>query len=96
VRWVDAFLGDLRECVARAKRLPAGALAARIRASLGTLDARTLDTDALAGVLAMAGVEGSHLPERMAEINEVLNALPVALRERLLVEYLNDLYRSRE
>jgi hypothetical protein len=48
------------------------------------------------GVLAMAGVEGSHLPERMAEINEVLNALPVALRERLLVEYLNDLYRSRE
>jgi len=30
----------------------------------------------------------------MAEINEVLNALPVKLRERLLVEYLNELYRD--
>ena len=30
----------------------------------------------------------------MAEINEVLNALPVPLRERLLVEYLNVLYQS--
>jgi hypothetical protein len=30
----------------------------------------------------------------MAEINEVLNALPVPLRERLLVEYLNELYKG--
>jgi hypothetical protein len=30
----------------------------------------------------------------MAEINEVLNALPVPLRERLLVEYLNGLFRQ--
>jgi hypothetical protein len=30
----------------------------------------------------------------MAEINEVLNALPVPLRERLLVEYLNVLYKQ--
>ena len=33
------------------------------------------------------------LPGRMAEINEVLNALPVPLRERLLIEYLNELFR---
>jgi hypothetical protein len=32
----------------------------------------------------------------MAEINEILNALPVPLRERLLVEYLNDLYRHHD
>jgi hypothetical protein len=30
----------------------------------------------------------------MAEINEVLNALPVRLREELLVAYLNDLFRQ--
>ena len=42
----------------------------------------------------MAGVTGTSLPGRMAEINEVLNALPVPLRERLLVEYLNVLYRT--
>ena len=40
----------------------------------------------------MAGVSGSALPGRMAEINEVLNALPVPLREKLLVEYMNALY----
>jgi hypothetical protein len=44
-------------------------------------------------MLALAGVDGTTLPGRMAEINEVLDALPVALRERLLVEYLNVLYR---
>ena len=44
-------------------------------------------------MLAMAGIEGTGLPGRMAEINEVLNALPVPLRERLLVEYLNELFR---
>ena len=42
----------------------------------------------------MAGVQGTALPGRMAEINEVLNALPVPLRERLLVEYLNGLFRQ--
>jgi hypothetical protein len=31
----------------------------------------------------------------MAGINETLNALPPAVREKLLVEYLNDLYRHR-
>ncbi len=46
--------------------------------------------------LSMAGVEGTSLPGRMAEINEVLNALPVPLRERLLVEYLNLLYRPED
>ncbi len=46
-----------------------------------------------APLYGMAGVSGTSLPGRMAEINEVLNALPVPLRERLLVEYLNVLYR---
>jgi glutamate/tyrosine decarboxylase-like PLP-dependent enzyme len=47
-------------------------------------------------MLGMAGVQGSALPDRMAEINEVLNALPVPLRERLLIEYLNELFRRPE
>jgi hypothetical protein len=57
-----------------------------------------VDPDALAEetvreMLAMAGVEGTALPTRMAEINEILNSLPGKLRERLLIEYLNDLFR---
>jgi hypothetical protein len=44
----------------------------------------------------MAGIEGTALPERMAEINEILNALPVPLRERILITYLNDLFSPPE
>ena len=52
-----------------------------------------LTDETISEMLGMAGVEGTSLPERMAEINEILNALPVKLRERLLIEYLNDLFR---
>ena len=93
VKWVEAMLSDLAECTEKAKSLPSGALAPRIRAAFGELRPEDLDEEAFQGLLAMAGVSGSGLPERMAEINEVLNALPVPLRERLLVEYLNELLR---
>jgi hypothetical protein len=96
VRWVDALLADLRECVAKARELPASTLAARIQEAFGGVDPAALTPDAFQNLLAMAGVSGVALPERMAEINEVLNALPANLRERLLIEYLNDLYRVRE
>jgi glutamate/tyrosine decarboxylase-like PLP-dependent enzyme len=94
VRWVDALLADLRECTEKARALPSGQLAPKIRAAFGHLRAEDLDEQACQGLLRMAGVEGSGLPGRMAEINEVLNALPPPLRERLLVEYLNGLYRQ--
>lgn len=96
VRWVDDLLGDLRECTEKAKQLPSGELAAKIREAFGALRPEDLDESVFQGMLGMAGVEGTSLPGRMAEINEVLNALPVPLRERLLVEYLNELFRRPE
>jgi glutamate/tyrosine decarboxylase-like PLP-dependent enzyme len=93
-RWVDAMLADLGECVEKAKQLPSGELAPKIRAAFADAGAKPLSPEAYAGMLAMAGIQGSGLPERMAEINEVLNALPVRLREELLVTYLNDLFRQ--
>jgi len=96
VRWVDAMLADLRECTGRAKALPSGQLAPKIREAFGQLRPEDLSEDIFHSLLSMAGMEGTGLPGRMAEINEVLNALPVPLRERLLVEYLNELFRSPE
>jgi glutamate/tyrosine decarboxylase-like PLP-dependent enzyme len=92
-RWVDELLRDLRACVETARGLESGELAARVRAAFGGLEAGALAPESFAGLLGMAGIEGTRLPARMAAINEVLNALPVPLRERLLVEYLNQLYR---
>ncbi len=67
-------------------------LGPKIRAAFGQLRPEELDEETFRGLLAMAGTPGGGLPRRMAEINEVLNALPVELRERLLVEYLNGLF----
>lgn len=96
VHWVDAMLADLRECTEKAKALPSGQLAASIKETFASMDPRDLDDSVLQGMLGMAGIEGTTLPGRMAEINEVLNALPVPLRERLLVMYLNELFRRPE
>jgi len=88
------MIADLRESIDKAKLLPSGELAPRIREAFGTLAPEELSDDVFENLLSMAGVSGNSLPGRMAEINEVLNALPVPLRERLLVEYLNVLYQS--
>lgn len=96
VRWVDAMLADLRDCTEKAKALPSGDLAARIKEAFGNMDPRDLDDGVFQGMLGMAGIQGTALPGRMAEINEVLNALPVPLRERILVIYLNELFRQPE
>jgi glutamate/tyrosine decarboxylase-like PLP-dependent enzyme len=96
VRWVDAMLADLHECTEKARLLPSGELAPKIQAAFGHLKPEDLTEDVYQGLLGMAGIQGSGLPGRMAEINEVLNALPVPLRERLLVEYLNELFRQPE
>jgi glutamate/tyrosine decarboxylase-like PLP-dependent enzyme len=96
VKWVDAMLADLSECVEKARVLPSGELASKVSAAFADTDPDQFGEEAFAGMLAMAGVEGDALPGRMAEINEVLNALPVKLREKLLVEYLNTLYRQAD
>jgi sphinganine-1-phosphate aldolase len=93
-RWVDDLLSDLRECVEKARQLPSGELTRKIREAFSGLDATDVTPEVFQGMLGMAGVDGTSLPGRMAEINEVLNALPVPLRERLLVEYLNELYQA--
>ena len=93
VKWVDAMLADLRDSVEAAKSLPAGELAGQIKEMFAGIDAAALTDEMFQNLLGMAGIGGSELPGRMAEINEVLNALPVPMREKLLVAYLNELFR---
>jgi sphinganine-1-phosphate aldolase len=94
VRWVDEMLDDLRTCTQLAKQLPSGEIGAKIRAAFASFDPDDFDESVVQGLLTMVGVEGTALPSRMAEINEALDALPIPLREKLLVEYLNDLFHQ--
>ena len=89
---VDAMTKDLAECVEIAKQIPTGDMADQIRTAFADVDPADFTEEAFQNMLGMAGMNGVDVPERMAEINEVLNALPVPLREKLLVEFLNQLY----
>ena len=95
VRWVDDLLTDLRACVEVAQGMPVDVLPPGLRDTLAHLDPATLTADTLTQMLAMAGVEGTALPERMAGISGILNSLPPAVSEKLLTTYFNDLFRYR-
>ena len=95
-RWVEPFIEDLRACTAIAKTLPSGAIAAGIKEAFADVQPEQVTPEMLEQMLAMTGAGGDALPGRMAEINEVLNALPPALTERLLTEYMNLLHVPKE
>jgi glutamate/tyrosine decarboxylase-like PLP-dependent enzyme len=89
---VDAFLSDLRESAAAARALPKSALADQLRAAFASMRPEDVRPEVLQEMLTMAGANGTSLPEREAEINQILNALPRALGARLLAGYVNELF----
>ena len=91
-RWVDAMLTDLAASVEAARALPSGHAAAFVREAFGQIDPGTFDEETFAAMLGAAGLDGVELPERMAGVNEMLEALDPQLREQVLVEFLNTLY----
>lgn len=91
---VPQFLRDLAESVARAKELPRGKAADEFGPMLNAIDPDSFGPEMFSTLLGMAGLgSGTALPERMADINELLSALPVKLRERLLTEFVGLLFR---
>lgn len=48
--------------------------------------------EAFGALAQMAGIAGKELPQEMAKINEVLDAMPDELANVLLINYFNDLY----
>ena len=89
---VDALLADLAECVEKARTASPGLDPALLEA-VRSLDPDELPDDVLGTLLPMAGLEpGAGLPERMAGINALLEAMSPRLRERLLVAFLGQLF----
>ncbi len=91
---VPQFLGDLEKAVAAAKLLPGSEIAAQVQDSFAKIDPKSLTPEMFSSMLGMAGLSGSELPPRMAEINELLAALTPALRERLLTEFMGMLFSA--
>jgi glutamate/tyrosine decarboxylase-like PLP-dependent enzyme len=91
--WVDQFLKDLAEAVEAVKSQPVGDLAAVVSAELAKLDLASLTDQDIKDMMAMVGMgQGSGLPNKMGEINQILNAMPPELKERLLVLFVNDAF----
>jgi glutamate/tyrosine decarboxylase-like PLP-dependent enzyme len=91
VKQTDAMLKDLAECVEEVKQIDpidSDGIRAMVNAALQSPDPET----AFGQLAASAGLAGTDLPEEMAFINEVLDALPTDLCNVFLVNYFNDLY----
>jgi glutamate/tyrosine decarboxylase-like PLP-dependent enzyme len=91
------FLDDLRACVREVHGRPRGQVAGMIQGMLsgegGDADTVTLDADTFQQLLTVAGIEIGGLSAETATINEILDALPISLREQALVLYVNALLR---
>ncbi|MEZ4382550.1 MAG: aminotransferase class V-fold PLP-dependent enzyme [Nannocystaceae bacterium] len=93
LQWVDAMLEDLAASVAAAKELPSSPLVAVVGQMFASVDlSKGLDPAVVQQMMQLGGIGGGALPERMAEVNQVLNVLPVKARELLLIEFMNDLF----
>jgi len=93
---MDDLLADLAECVDQARSIPPSGLAAAVTAMFANLDPADLDPSVFEQLLGMAGMTSSALPQKMAEINEVLDALSPAFREFLLTEFINGIFHYRQ
>lgn len=89
----DALLADLADVTAQVTAKPRGAVARSVAAMAGSLDPTDLDDALFEKLLSMAGIGEVGVPEGTANINDILNELPPPLAERVLVEYVNRLFR---
>jgi sphinganine-1-phosphate aldolase len=87
----DIFLSDLKQSVEKAKSLPSGELLAAVRGMLDKEGEAVLNN--AGDLMAMAGMQPGGVPERMAPINEVLDALAPEWRERILLDVTNSFFR---
>ncbi|MDC0673456.1 pyridoxal phosphate-dependent decarboxylase family protein [Nannocystis radixulma] len=88
----DRFLADLRASVAEVRSAPPDPGLAMLLQAAASLDFSNMSQEAFMQALALAGVQGGRLPDRMATINGLLDALPPAAREAAIVAFVNDLY----
>ncbi|MED5373232.1 MAG: aspartate aminotransferase family protein [Myxococcota bacterium] len=92
---VDDMLAALRESVEAARKIPATGVGKNIAQMAQGIDPSTLTDEMLENLLKLAGIGGSAqqgLPDRLQQVNEILNNLPVELNGALLTAYFNQMF----
>lgn len=84
----DAFLKDLRECVAALKERGPSLDRAAFAAVAAGVAGKPFE-EVLMAVAPMLGLTGAGVPERMAALNTMLDLLPPATRDELLTMFVN-------
>jgi glutamate/tyrosine decarboxylase-like PLP-dependent enzyme len=94
---IDAWLADLRAAVAEVKAAPAGERLASLRQALAAIDFSKLTDVQIQMLLELGGMGKGDLPgdDEEAEVNEILNALPNHVTDRVLTLFFNQLSRYR-
>lgn len=92
---VERFLDDMRSSAVAARTLGRAEPDPVLVEAGRQVDVASLTDEAIDGLLALAGLDrpGGGLPERMAPVNALLDAVPAELVERLLIEVILRVYR---
>ncbi len=88
---VDDFIRDLGACEA-ALRQRAAAGTSTLPPDIATALNGGSGGDLIAMLSQTAGIDPDKLPDRMDDINKLLNVLPADVRDQLMVEFVNRLY----
>jgi sphinganine-1-phosphate aldolase len=93
---VGPMLEDLAACVDQARAMAPDPGRDQLLEAMRQLDPADFTAQMYGQMLQMAGLGGeAQLPERMADINAILDALPTALKEQLLIAFLGDLFTPK-
>lgn len=92
VEHTDAMLRDLRAVCDQVTARRGSKLASAVSAMFGGLNPDRLNDTIFKKMIGMAGMQGVGVPEKMADINDIMNVLPPKLSERLLIEFINRLF----
>ena len=89
---LDAMLADLREAAIEVNAKPGSRAGTLVAQTFGRMNPDRLSDKVFEKIMGAAGIEEVGVPDSMAEINGILNALPPRMSERLLSEYVNRLF----
>ncbi len=90
---MDELFKDLEVAIEAAKKLPSGTLLQTASEIFSGQESLEFTPELIENLLKIIGLEDGKLPERFAPINEVLNVLPAEMREMLLVEFANYMFK---